>query len=153
MWGITASWTLTFTVGEAQEEPSLCVLQKWQAEASSSSGHVAGKFWIFHVNAFQDDFPLLPRKQSAQASAGSGKEGVQCMCRAAELRRFPRSGRETLRSEAGCWQGSGKKKPQNTCKSSVLSGNLLSPNPANESASLEGIYFLVASIYTSLFFN
>ena len=28
MWGITASWTLTFTVGEAQEEPSLCVLQK-----------------------------------------------------------------------------------------------------------------------------
>ena len=78
-----------------------------QAEASSSWGHTARKFWILHISAFQDDLPLLPREQSAQVSAGSRKGGVQCMCRAARLRRVPRSGRETLRSEAGCWQGPG----------------------------------------------
>lgn len=37
-----------------------------QAEASSSWGHMARKFWILHISAFQDDLPLLPRCQLAQ---------------------------------------------------------------------------------------
>ena len=53
-----------------------------QAEASSSWGHVARKFWILYIDAFQDDLPLLPREAGA---LGSILPRV-CRCQLAEER-------------------------------------------------------------------